>query len=433
MGPPGELFDQAMQHDYLGRDRLARNPVRTRRARSRGHRRDRSTPPPTAGRSRRPKPSCCCRPCSAPGPTRPSSPWPTPCAPGPSSPTNTPSCAPSRRKSAPRSTNRCAGIRPSRMAGRIATRDVEIDDYVIPAGTRCGLMFAAANRDPRFWDAPDDYRLDRDTRHSLGWGYGVHGCVGRTLAQMEASALLGAIVAQVESIELAGRLRAVDDHRRPRADPPADQAQASPESCTSARHPHRRDPLRPPRAQRGGQLHRPVDDHDLPMPLDYFVWAIHRDGQPAGDRRHRLRRDGGGGARADDHPPGDRGAARRRDRPPVGRGRDPDPPALRSRRLARHVPQRAVPRAGRRAGLRHRAPRLRPRRPRAVRRRAGRASWCASSTPTTWCSTTATRSSRPASRCASRTATPPGCRWCAARPRAAPWCSRATRRISTPT
>ncbi|HTM95863.1 MAG TPA: cytochrome P450 [Croceibacterium sp.] len=93
---------------------------------------------------------------------------------------------------------------PSRMAGRIATRDVEIDDYVIPAGTRCGLMFAAANRDPRFWDAPDEYWLDRDTKHSLGWGYGVHGCVGRTLAQMEASALLGAIVEQVESIELAG-------------------------------------------------------------------------------------------------------------------------------------------------------------------------------------------------------------------------------------
>ncbi len=93
---------------------------------------------------------------------------------------------------------------PSRMAGRITTREVEVDDYVIPAGTRCGLMFAAANRDPRFWDAPDAYRLDRDTRHSLGWGYGVHGCVGRTLATMEAQALLGAIVAQVESIELAG-------------------------------------------------------------------------------------------------------------------------------------------------------------------------------------------------------------------------------------
>jgi cytochrome P450 len=94
---------------------------------------------------------------------------------------------------------------PSRMAGRITMRDVAIDsEFTIPAGTRCGLMFAAANRDPRFWDDPDAYRLDRDTRHSLGWGYGVHGCVGRTLATMEAQALLGAIVAQVESIEIAG-------------------------------------------------------------------------------------------------------------------------------------------------------------------------------------------------------------------------------------
>jgi cytochrome P450 len=93
---------------------------------------------------------------------------------------------------------------PSRMAGRVATRDIAIDDYVVPAGTRCGLMFAAANRDPRFWDAPDAYRVDRDTRHSLGWGYGVHGCVGRVLAQMEASALLGAIVRDVASIAIAG-------------------------------------------------------------------------------------------------------------------------------------------------------------------------------------------------------------------------------------
>jgi cytochrome P450 len=65
-------------------------------------------------------------------------------------------------------------------------------------------MFAAANRDPRFWADPHAYKLDRDNRHSLGWGYGVHGCVGRTLATMEAQALLGEIVAQVESVEIAG-------------------------------------------------------------------------------------------------------------------------------------------------------------------------------------------------------------------------------------
>lgn len=93
---------------------------------------------------------------------------------------------------------------PSRMAGRITTQDVEIDDYLVPAGTRCGLMFAAANRDPRFWDAPDEYRVDRDLKHSVGWGYGVHACVGRTLAQIEAQALLGAIAREVTSIEKAG-------------------------------------------------------------------------------------------------------------------------------------------------------------------------------------------------------------------------------------
>jgi cytochrome P450 len=93
---------------------------------------------------------------------------------------------------------------PSRMAGRITTQDVEIDDYLVPAGTRCGLMFAAANRDPRFWEAPDDYRVDRDLKHSVGWGYGVHACVGRTLAQIEAQALLGAIAREVTSIEKAG-------------------------------------------------------------------------------------------------------------------------------------------------------------------------------------------------------------------------------------
>ncbi len=93
---------------------------------------------------------------------------------------------------------------PSRMAGRITTCDVEVGDYVVPAGTRCGLMFAAANRDPRFWDAPEEYRIDRDTKHSLGWGYGVHGCVGRVLAQTEAQAFLGTIVREVESFAIAG-------------------------------------------------------------------------------------------------------------------------------------------------------------------------------------------------------------------------------------
>jgi 4-methoxybenzoate monooxygenase (O-demethylating) len=93
---------------------------------------------------------------------------------------------------------------PSRLAGRITARDVEIDGCTIPEGTRCGLLFAAANRDPRKWEAPDRFDLTRNVRGHVGWGYGVHTCVGRTLAQLEADALLGAIVDKIERFEPAG-------------------------------------------------------------------------------------------------------------------------------------------------------------------------------------------------------------------------------------
>jgi len=93
---------------------------------------------------------------------------------------------------------------PSRMAGRMAMRDVEIEGVVIPKGERCGLMFAAANRDPRKFADPDRYDIRRDNRGHVGWGYGVHACVGRVLALLEAEALLGATVEHVERFESAG-------------------------------------------------------------------------------------------------------------------------------------------------------------------------------------------------------------------------------------
>jgi 4-methoxybenzoate monooxygenase (O-demethylating) len=93
---------------------------------------------------------------------------------------------------------------PSRMAGRIATRDIEIEDYVIPAGTRCGLMFAAANRDPRRWQDPYRFDVKRPNVGHLGFGFGVHACVGRVLALLEADALLGAVAESVTQVESAG-------------------------------------------------------------------------------------------------------------------------------------------------------------------------------------------------------------------------------------
>jgi cytochrome P450 len=93
---------------------------------------------------------------------------------------------------------------PSRLAGRITTRAVEIEGVVIPGGERCGLMFAAANRDPRQWSHPDSFDVRRENRAHLGWGQGIHACVGRVLAGLEADALLGAVARHIRSFEMAG-------------------------------------------------------------------------------------------------------------------------------------------------------------------------------------------------------------------------------------
>ena len=93
---------------------------------------------------------------------------------------------------------------PSRMAGRITTREVDIDGYVIPSGTRCGLLFAAANRDPRRWMDPERFDISRNLRGQVGWGAGVHMCVGKTLAQLEADAMLGAMARRIQRFEAAG-------------------------------------------------------------------------------------------------------------------------------------------------------------------------------------------------------------------------------------
>ncbi|MGD9999409.1 MAG: cytochrome P450, partial [Ilumatobacteraceae bacterium] len=93
---------------------------------------------------------------------------------------------------------------PSRMAGRITTTEVDVGGITIPAGERCGLLFAAANRDPRRWDDPDRFDVRRDLAGQLGWGFGVHLCVGRQLALMEADALLTELAARIERWEPAG-------------------------------------------------------------------------------------------------------------------------------------------------------------------------------------------------------------------------------------
>jgi cytochrome P450 len=84
---------------------------------------------------------------------------------------------------------------------RTAEVDVPVGDTVVPEGAKILMFLGAANRDPRHWTDPDTFDLTRDPSGHVGFGMGLHQCVGQHVARLEAAALLGALAARVERIE----------------------------------------------------------------------------------------------------------------------------------------------------------------------------------------------------------------------------------------
>lgn len=87
---------------------------------------------------------------------------------------------------------------------RTATQDVRVGAHVIPDGAKILMFLGAANRDPRRWDDPDTFDLGRDPSGHVGFGMGIHQCIGQHVARLEAEALIRALARRVATIELAG-------------------------------------------------------------------------------------------------------------------------------------------------------------------------------------------------------------------------------------
>jgi cytochrome P450 len=90
---------------------------------------------------------------------------------------------------------------------RTTTRTVTIGEETIPEGRKVLMLLGAANRDPRRWERPDDYDITRRNAGHVGFGTGIHGCVGAVLARLEGELVLGALARKVGSIEIAGEPR----------------------------------------------------------------------------------------------------------------------------------------------------------------------------------------------------------------------------------
>lgn len=87
---------------------------------------------------------------------------------------------------------------------RTATEDYTLRDKTIKKGDGLALFYWSGNRDEEVFDDPFEFRVDRDVKKQVAFGYGVHVCLGMHLARMEIKALLNELLPRLESIELAG-------------------------------------------------------------------------------------------------------------------------------------------------------------------------------------------------------------------------------------
>ena len=95
---------------------------------------------------------------------------------------------------------------PVQVLFRVPDKDVTIRGVDVPAGSTVALGYASANRDESVFDDPDAFSLDRGEelrKHHLGFGFGVHLCVGAALARLEAVSALDAVLDRIPHMELA--------------------------------------------------------------------------------------------------------------------------------------------------------------------------------------------------------------------------------------
>lgn len=87
---------------------------------------------------------------------------------------------------------------------RTAMTDVDIEGRIVPDGKKILMYLSSANRDERRWADPDRFDLARDPSGHVGFGMGIHQCVGQHVARAEAASLLTAMIERIDSIALAG-------------------------------------------------------------------------------------------------------------------------------------------------------------------------------------------------------------------------------------
>jgi cytochrome P450 monooxygenase len=88
------------------------------------------------------------------------------------------------------------------VAMRTAVEDVEIGGQLIKAGEGIMPLLAAANRDSRTFDEPDEFKPGQSSRSHVGFGYGVHQCLGQNLVRVEMECVYHTLFDRIPTLRL---------------------------------------------------------------------------------------------------------------------------------------------------------------------------------------------------------------------------------------
>jgi cytochrome P450 len=93
---------------------------------------------------------------------------------------------------------------PARVNFRVARRTTSVAGVTVPAGTVVTVALGAANRDPRHFEEPNEFRLDRaNVRDHIAFGRGFHACPGAAWARLEAQITLERFLARTSEIRIS--------------------------------------------------------------------------------------------------------------------------------------------------------------------------------------------------------------------------------------
>jgi len=87
---------------------------------------------------------------------------------------------------------------------RLARRNATVGGVDIPAGATVMVLNGAANRDPRHFDEPSEFRVERgNSREHVAFGRGVHSCPGGPLARLETQVSIERLLGRTAHIDIS--------------------------------------------------------------------------------------------------------------------------------------------------------------------------------------------------------------------------------------